>query len=105
MQQRLIELQLQRGRLLERIANQREVLARQAAPVTRVLQLGDRLTETIQECKRMALAHPLTLAVAVGVVVVLRPRRALHWAQRGFVAWRSWRVVRSAFYRYVAPLI
>ncbi|MEO8546217.1 MAG: YqjK family protein [Burkholderiaceae bacterium] len=103
MQQRLIELQLQRGRLLDKIANQRAMLARQARPLTGMLHLGDRVSEIARECKRTALEHPLTLALAIGVVVVVRPRTVLRWVRRGFVAWRSWGTIRSALSRYLAP--
>lgn len=103
MQQRLIELQLQRGRLLERIANQRAALARQSRPLTGALHVGDRVSEIARDCKRTALEHPLTLALAIGVVVVIRPRTVLRWARRGFVAWRSWSAIRSALSRYLAP--
>jgi hypothetical protein len=103
MQQRLIELQLQRGRLLERIANQRAQFAHHAEPVERLLHLGDRATAIARECKRTALEHPLTLALAVGAVVVLRPRTVWRWTRRGFLAWRSVGAVRAAFARYLAP--
>jgi hypothetical protein len=97
MQQRLIELQLQRGRLLERIANQRAQLAHHAEPVDRLLHLGDRAAAIARECKRTAIEHPLTLAVAVGAVLVFRPRTVWRWTRRGFGA------IRSALARYVAP--
>ncbi len=103
MQQRLIELQLQRGRLLERIAHQRERLGEQTEPVTRVLQLGDRVSDIASQCKRTAIENPLTMAALAGLVLVIRPRAVMRWAQRGFVAWRSWNALRSAFSRYMAP--
>ncbi|MCP5280755.1 MAG: YqjK-like family protein [Rhodoferax sp.] len=103
MQQRLIELQLQRGRLLERIANQRAQLAHHAEPVDRLLHLGDRAAAIARECKRTAIEHPLTLAVAVGAVLVFRPRTVWRWTRRGFLAWRSFGAIRSALARYVAP--
>ncbi len=103
MQQRLIELQQQRGRLLERIAHQRNALGQQTEPVVRVLHLGDRVADMARECKRTIIENPLTTAAVVGAVVVMRPRALLRWAQRGFLAWRSWNTVRSALARYIAP--
>jgi hypothetical protein len=103
MQQRLIELQQQRGRLLERSANQRATLVRQVQPMARVLHFGDRVGEVAAQCKRAALEHPVAVAVVVGAVVVLRPRTVFRWAQRGFFAWRSWGAVTSAISRYIAP--
>lgn len=102
MQQRLIELQQQRGRLLERIANQRASLARQTRPLIRVLHFGDRVGEVAAQCRRTALEHPMALAVIVGTVVVLRPGTVFRWARRGFFAWRSWGAVTSAIARYIA---
>jgi len=55
MQQRLIELQQQRGRLLERIANQRASLVTQTQPIARLLNFGDRVGEVAAQCKRTAL--------------------------------------------------
>ena len=104
MQQRLIELQLQRGRLLERIANQRDALGQHTKPLVRVLQLGDRVADIAGQCKRTVIENPLTTAAVLVTVLVMRPRRVMRWAQRGFIAWRSWNTVRSAFARYITPL-
>lgn len=103
MQQRLIELQLQRGRLLERIAHQRDALGQQTEPVVRVLQVGDRVADIARECKRIVVENPLTTAAVLGAMVVMGPRAVLRWAQRGFLAWRSWNTLRSAFARYITP--
>ena len=101
MQQRLIELQLQRGRLLERIAHQRDTLGQQAEPVVRVLHLGDRVADIAGECKRTVIENPLTTAAVLGAVIAMRPRAVLRWAQRGFFAWRSWNTMRVAFARFI----
>lgn len=95
MQQRLIELQLQRGRLLERIARQRHDLLVQVRPIARTLHIGDRLAEAVDQGRRFALEHPLAVAAVVGTIVVLRPAGVLRWTRRGFFAWRTWATVRS----------
>lgn len=100
MQQRLIELQLQRGRLLDRIAQQRDALGQQTEPVARMLHLGDRVAAIASQCKRTVIENPLTTAAVLGVALVIRPRAMLRWAQRGFLAWRSWNSLRSALARY-----
>ncbi len=105
MQQRLIELQLQRGRLLERIANQRHALALQTRPVARALRVGDRVSSFADQCKLFALQHPLAVAAVVGAVVVLRPARVLRWTRRGFFAWRTWASVRTALPSFVARFL
>lgn len=103
MQQRLIELQLQRGRLLERIAHQRDALGQQTEPVVRVLQFGDRVADIARQCKRTVTENPLTTAAILGAVLVIRPRGVMRWVQRGFFAWRSWNTLRSAVTRYISP--
>ena len=96
MQKRLIELQLERGRLLERIANQRHQLAQSGAPVAHALHLGNRVTDWIDRGKHFSLAHPVAVGAAVVVLVVLRPAGVLRWSRRGFMAWRTWTTLRAA---------
>lgn len=96
MQDRLTELLVQRGRLLERIAQQRQQVAVQVQPVARTLQVGDRLTDIFTQCKRFALQHPLVVAAAVATVVVLRPAGAWRLASRGLLAWRTWTTLRAS---------
>ncbi len=96
MQQRLIELQLLRGRLLERIAHQRRNLSVQVQPIARTLHVGDRVVEAVDQVKRFALEHPLVVAAVVGAIMVLRPAGVLRWTRRGFFAWRTWATVRGA---------
>tara|TARA_R110001599_G_scaffold215480_3_gene413673 strand:+ start:280 stop:570 length:291 start_codon:yes stop_codon:yes gene_type:complete len=87
---------LQRGRLLERIAHQRQALAVQVRPVSHALHVGDRLAEGFGRCKLFALQHPLTVTAVVGTLVILRPALVMRWARRGFVAWRTWGAMRTA---------
>jgi hypothetical protein len=95
MQTRLIELHQQRGRLLERIAYQREALAQQVAPLVGPLSLPGRLLARLQDAKVFVRAHPYLLGTAALAVVVFKPRFVLRWAQRGLLAWRTWRAVRG----------
>lgn len=94
MQQRLIELHQQRGRLLERIAVQRNELARLSAPLAGVVDLGQRVGGLVQQARAFVLRHPVAVAVAAGALVLLRPRAVLRWSGRGLLAWRTWRSVR-----------
>ena len=105
MQRRLIELQQQRGRLLERIASQRTTLAVHTRPLARTLQVGDRLDGWWQQCKQFAVRHPLAVAGVVGAVVILRPATVLHWTRRSLVAWRTWTAVRQALPGFLTRLI
>lgn len=95
MQQRLIELQLQRGRLIERIATQRNALSRQLTPLDRVFNVGDRISFVVRQGWAFLLQHPLVLAAAAGGIVLFKPRSLLRWTQRGVRVWRTWRTVRA----------
>ncbi|MCB2039589.1 MAG: hypothetical protein H6929_21405 [Rhodoferax sp.] len=105
MQARLIELQLQRGRLLERIAHQRRALADQSQPVAHVLHVGDRLAEVVAQGKVFVLRHPLAVAAVVGALVVLRPAGVWRWSRRGFFAWRTWTAMRAALPAFLSRLL
>lgn len=94
-QKRLIELHLQRGRLLERIATQRDTLSRQIVPLQRALNVGDRIARLADAGKTFVLQHPLAVAAALGTVLVLRPGRTLRWARRALMAWRTWTALRA----------
>lgn len=93
MQQRLIELHQQRGRLLERAAMQRNLLARQVLPLKRVFSFSERVQEVAQQARSLAMRHPWALAAVLGALVVLRPRTVLRWGQRSLALWRGWRTV------------
>jgi hypothetical protein len=101
MQTRLIELHQQRGRLLERIAHQRQTLAQQVTPLVGPLSLPARLAAMLQDARRFVREHPYLLGTAAVAIVVFKPRFVLRWAQRGVLAWRAWRSLR----RLVPPLL
>lgn len=95
MNEKLLELAARRGALAVRIANQREQLAREAGALDGVLSAGDAVLRGVDWLKQ----HPLVVGAAVAGAVVLRPRRALRWAQRGFFIWRGWRAMRNTLSR------
>lgn len=95
MQKRLIELQLERGRLLERIASQRETLARQAEPLTQMFRLGDRVGEALEGGKAFARQHPWAVGLVAALVLVFQPAALLRWAARGATAWRTWKSLQA----------
>lgn len=105
MQNRLTELQLQRGRLLERIAHQRTTLATQARPVARALHVGDRLTDWLERCRQFTLQHPVAVVAALGAVVILRPSGVMRWTRRSLFAWRSWHALRGALPGFVSRFL
>ena len=91
MQDKLIELHLQRGRLLERIAAQRQVLLQQMAPLQGALDVSDRTTRVVQDAKAFVQNHPLGVALTIAAVILFKPRTVLRWTQRGLFVWRTWR--------------
>lgn len=91
MRKKLIELHQQRGRLLERIASQRQVLLQQMAPLQAALDVSDRTTRLVQDAKAFVQNHRLGVALTIAAVVVFKPRTVLRWTRRGLFAWRTWR--------------
>lgn len=91
MQEKLIELHQQRGRLLERIASQRQVLAQQLAPLQGALDVSNRTARLLQDAKAFVQNHPLGVALTIAAVVVFKPGTVLRWTRRGLFAWRTWR--------------
>ena len=97
MNQQLIEIGIRRGRLIERIAMQREVLGRRMQPVQRTLHAADRTLAAVRTGSDYVKRHPGMVAAAVTLLLALKPRRLWRWGRRGFIAWRTWRVLRSEF--------
>lgn len=95
MKKSLVELRLERVLLTQRIAAEREAITRQLAPFQRAAETSDKVSAFVARGVAYVRQHPLTMAAAVGLLVLLKPRRSLRWAQRGFVLWRSWRAFRS----------
>ena len=90
---RLVQLAERRARLIDRARVDREALAGLVARTDGASDLaahafaaGRRLLEEMRR-------QPLIAAVLAAVLVVLRPRRALGWAIKG---WSAWRVIRGA---------
>lgn len=95
MNQRLIDVGIRRGRLLERIATQRAQLNDQLSPVVAVLDAADLAVARVRTASDFARRHPTGIAAAIALLVLLKPRRAWQWTSRAFVAWRSWRALRQ----------
>ena len=95
MNEKLLELAARRGALGVRIAGQRQTLAREADALSGVFSAGDTVLRGVDWLKQ----HPVVVGAAVAGAVVVRPRRALRWAQRGFFVWRGWRAMRNTLSR------
>lgn len=95
MQDKLIELHQQRGRLLERIGAQRIVLSHQLVPLKAALAVSDRAAGLVRNAKVFIQKYPIGAALAVTALVLLKPRTALRLTQHGMSVWRTWRGLRS----------
>ncbi|MCM8596061.1 YqjK-like family protein [Accumulibacter sp.] len=94
MKQQLIELAVQRGRLIERIGSQRERLGEQFQPLGNGLATADRVIGALRQGRDYLSGHPEVVVGTVAVLIVLRPGRVWRWARRGLTIWRNWRLVR-----------
>jgi hypothetical protein len=95
MNRKLEELLLQRGRLQERITTQRYFLQREIMPVHDALASVDRVIARINAVGQYLKKHPALVALGVAALLVMRTRRVLQWAKRGFFVWQSWRALRD----------
>lgn len=91
------DLLVQRGRLLERIALQRQMLAQEVQPALRLLHGADRLVAWVHTGVSCARRHPLIPALALAGLFVIKVRRAWRWARRGVLAWQAWQTLRQRF--------
>ena len=95
MNQRLNDLHLRRGRLLERIANQRATLSFELAPVSARLETADRLLARVQAAVDYVKTHPAVVALAFAALAITKPRRTLRWSRRLYAVWQTWLVLRD----------
>lgn len=84
----MIELMRRRERLLAQCDVQRGELGGMVAQWQRPLQIADRILAGIRYLR----GHPVILAAAVALAVVIRRRGLWGWVQRGFMLWRAYRV-------------
>jgi hypothetical protein len=85
-----LELLLRQQRLLARSAQLRERLARDAQAMRAPLSLADRTWALAQWLRR----NPAWPLGAAGLLLALRPRRALSWATRLWWTWQALRRLR-----------
>jgi len=95
MNHRLNDLHIRRGRLLERIANQRATLAQEVQPVHSALYTMDRLLAIAYVGVDQVKRYPGLAALAVAAFFIAKPKRIWRWSRRAFFAWQTWRTVRN----------
>ena len=85
---------LQRGRLLERISQQRAALALELAPVVGVLTTADQVIDGAEKTRRWIGENPLISGILVIGLLIWRPKGALKLAKNGAVGWRALRLIK-----------
>ena len=94
MNEQLIKLAERRATLIARAENQRDTLARASLPLQAPLEMVDRGVAGIRYLRN----HPEWLAGSAVLMLVLRPRRIVKWAQGGWLAWRFARGLKNKLY-------
>jgi hypothetical protein len=84
------DLAAKRVRLLARAQEERELLVGTLERLAPAFRLADRAVETVHYFR----THPHWIVIAVALMVILKPRRALRFASRAWVGWRTVRGVR-----------
>ncbi len=87
---RLITLGQNRARLIGRARVEREHLGAQVAQIESALSWVEMARKGAHEAGR----HPLIIALAIAVVVAVRPRNALGLLIRGLSLWRLYKRAR-----------
>jgi hypothetical protein len=95
MNQKLKHIGIRRGRLIERIANQRATLGRDIQPICGALQTTDHAIARVRSATSFLKKHPGLVLAAVALFAALKPRSVWRWAKRGFVVWRTWKILRE----------
>ena len=90
---RLISLGQQKARLLGQAQTEREQLGAHVTRIESALSWVDVVRKGVDEAK----SHPLLIALAVAVVVVLRPRNAMNLAISGLSLWRLYHRARRVW--------
>ena len=85
---------IQRGRLLERISQQRNTLAIEMAPVVSLLETGDQLLKGAEKSRQWIGENPIIAGASLLALVIWRPRGVLKLAKNGAIGWRGLRLIR-----------
>ena len=92
------DILLRKARLVELAAGQRIRLAHQLQSLQPLFFVADRGMAAMQSVR----AHPAWVATVLGIVIALRPRRAIKWFRQGLIAWRAWRWARNSLKTFMS---
>jgi hypothetical protein len=98
MNRRIDELFLRRGRLIERISGQREVLRRDFEPVRAALGKVDFAVAGVYLGAEYLRRHALVASAVAGAFLIFKGKAALRWAGWVFSLWKSWRALESTLF-------
>ena len=93
MNKQLSALKLERGRLQERIAQQRTTLVLDLLPLTPVGIAATRVLAAGQAGVSLVRRNPLLVWATLAVVLALRPKGLWRLAKTGLVVWRGSRAL------------
>jgi hypothetical protein len=85
---------IQRGRLLERIAQQRSALAGELAPVVTALNTADQVIEGAEKTRQWICENPVFSSIGLIALLIWRPKGALKLARNSAISWRTLRLIR-----------
>lgn len=91
----LDDLLLRRGRLIERIASQRETLRQDFVPVSQALGKVDSVVAAVHSAAAGIRRHPVMASAAVAVLFWAKGKSLLRWGGKAFSLWQSWRLVQA----------
>ena len=94
MNRHLLKLHLERGRLQERIAQQRVELAVQLMPLKRASGTVSRMMALAQDSFDYVRKNPLQASAVLALAVVVRPKKTWQLLQTSLQVWRGWSVLR-----------
>lgn len=92
---RLTDRAVKRGRLLERISQQRIALTASCAPLADALSAADQVVEGAERTRRWIGENPVVVGVGLVVLLIWRPKGALKIASKGLLGWRTLRFIRQ----------
>ena len=97
----LDDLLLRRGRLIERIASQRETLRHDFVPVSQALGKVDTVVAGVHSAAARIRQHPVMASAAVAVLFWAKGKSLLRWGGKAFSLWQSWRLIQATIADWV----
>jgi hypothetical protein len=91
----IVGIMIARERLLARCDAQRDQLAVLAQELQGPLHVADRALGAVNYVRR----HPVVLGAAIAALAVFGRRNLWRWLRRGFVVWRTYRLLGGSVFK------